>query len=110
MIALKRVYEAASKDDGYRILVDRLWSRGLSKDKASVDLWLKEVAPSTELRKWFSHDPEKWSKFKEKYMVELRKKEGILNEMRQAEREKGTLQSHHRDRDYVHADRGVLGG
>ena len=63
MIKLKRVYEAPSKADGIRILVDRLWPRGLSKEKAHVDLWLKEVAPSTELRKWFAHDPAKWTEF-----------------------------------------------
>jgi uncharacterized protein YeaO (DUF488 family) len=63
-IQLKRVYQAPSKSDGTRILVDRLWPRGLSKEKARVDLWLKEVAPSTELRKWFGHDPGKWPELK----------------------------------------------
>lgn len=91
MIRLKRVYEAPSWDDGYRILVDKLWPRGLSKDKALVDLWLKEVAPSTNLRKWFFHDPEKWEKFKKKYLAELRSKEDILDKIRQAERERGTV-------------------
>jgi len=63
-IKLKRVYEKPNKDDGFRILVDRLWPRGLTKEKASVDLWLKEIAPGTELRKWFGHDPAKWKKFR----------------------------------------------
>jgi uncharacterized protein YeaO (DUF488 family) len=67
MIKIKRVYEAAAEDDGFRILVDRLWPRGISKEKAKIDLWLKEVAPSNELRKWFAHDPEKWGEFKKKY-------------------------------------------
>lgn len=58
-IQLKRVYEAAAEDDGYRVLVDRLWPRGISKQDAKIDLWLKEIAPSTELRKWFNHDPAK---------------------------------------------------
>src|SRR5262249_10638274 len=64
MIRLKRVYETPSKDDGERILVERLWPRGLAKQRAKVDLWLKEVAPSAELRKWFGHDPAKWDEFR----------------------------------------------
>jgi uncharacterized protein YeaO (DUF488 family) len=71
-VKLKRVYEAPAKDDGTRILVDRLWPRGLTKEKARVDLWLKEVAPSTELRKWFAHDPAKWTEFKTRYRAELK--------------------------------------
>lgn len=71
MFVAKRVYETAAKDDGYRVLVDRLWPRGLTKAKAHVDLWLKEVAPSTELRKWFGHEPEKWAEFQKRYRAEL---------------------------------------
>lgn len=71
-VKLKRVYEAPSRDDGKRILVDRLWPRGLTKEKAKVDLWLKEIAPSTELRKWFAHDPAKWTEFEKRYKAELR--------------------------------------
>jgi uncharacterized protein YeaO (DUF488 family) len=71
-IQLKRVYQAPSKSDGTRILVDRLWPRGLSKEKARVDLWLKEVAPSTELRKWFGHDPGRWPEFQARYKAELK--------------------------------------
>jgi uncharacterized protein YeaO (DUF488 family) len=70
-VAIKRVYEPVSATDGYRILVDRLWPRGLSKDHAAVDLWLKDIAPSTELRRWFGHDPGKWSEFRRKYSAEL---------------------------------------
>lgn len=70
-IQVKRVYEAPSPDDGMRVLVDRLWPRGLSKEKAAVDLWLKELAPSTELRKWFGHAPEKWEEFQQRYRQEL---------------------------------------
>jgi len=66
------VYEAPHKDDGTRILVDRLWPRGLTKERAKVDLWLKEIAPSTELRKWFGHDPKKWRSFRERYETELK--------------------------------------
>jgi uncharacterized protein YeaO (DUF488 family) len=72
MTKLKRVYEAPAKEDGTRILVDRLWPRGLTKEKAKVDLWLKEIAPSTELRKWFGHDPAKWSEFQTRYRAELK--------------------------------------
>lgn len=70
-IQLKRAYEAASEDDGYRVLVDRLWPRGISKQDARIDLWLKEIAPSTELRRWFEHDPKKWDEFRERYHQEL---------------------------------------
>lgn len=70
---IKRVYEKPGKEDGLRILVDRLWPRGLTKEKAAVGLWLKEIAPTTELRKWFGHDPEKWNEFKKKYVAELKK-------------------------------------
>jgi uncharacterized protein YeaO (DUF488 family) len=69
---IKRVYEAREKEDGTRILVDRLWPRGLTKEKAHVDLWLKEIAPSTELRKWFAHDPAKWTEFQTRYKAELK--------------------------------------
>ncbi len=72
-IKIKRVYDDKDKEDGTRILVDRLWPRGLTKAKAAIDLWLKEVAPSTELRKWFGHDPDKWSGFKTRYRAELKK-------------------------------------
>jgi uncharacterized protein YeaO (DUF488 family) len=69
---IKRVYELPDKHDGRRILVDRLWPRGLSKEKASIDLWLKDIAPSAELRKWFDHDPGRWEEFKERYLDELK--------------------------------------
>jgi uncharacterized protein YeaO (DUF488 family) len=69
---IKRVYELPDKHDGRRILVDRLWPRGLTKEKASIDLWLKDIAPSTELRKWFGHNPGRWEEFKERYLAELK--------------------------------------
>jgi uncharacterized protein YeaO (DUF488 family) len=72
-IRIKRVYEEPAKDDGMRILVDRLWPRGLTKQRADIDLWLKDIAPSTELRKWFGHDPEKWKEFRKRYNEELKK-------------------------------------
>ena len=71
-IKIKRVYEKPDEKDGFRILVDRLWPRGLTKEKAAVDLWLKDIAPGTELRKWFNHDPEKWKEFQKRYLNELK--------------------------------------
>lgn len=71
MIILKRVYEAPSPEDGKRILVERLWPRGLTKEAAKIDLWLKKIAPSAELRKWFAHDCAKWAKFQDRYRAEL---------------------------------------
>nr|WP_291998883.1 DUF488 domain-containing protein [Caldivirga sp.] len=72
LIRVKRIYEPPLSSDGVRILVDRLWPRGISKDEAKVDLWLRDVAPSDELRRWFSHDPAKWEEFKSRYFNELR--------------------------------------
>jgi len=91
MIGTKRIYEKPSKGDGYRILVDRLWPRGIARDQAKIDLWLKEIAPSDNLRKWFSHDPKKWDGFKKKYQLELRKKQDLMPEIKQAEKEKGII-------------------
>ena len=84
ILQLKRVYEAPSKTDGTRILVDRLWPRGLTKEKAHVDLWLKEVAPSNDLRKWFAHDPTKWPEFKARYKAELKNNAVQLALLKQA--------------------------
>ncbi len=72
MLKIKRIYEEYSDDDGFRILVDRLWPRGVSKEKAHIDVWLKDIAPSTELRKWFAHDHAKWAVFQKKYIAELK--------------------------------------
>lgn len=72
-IKLKRAYEKPARGDGRRILVDRLWPRGISKTNAKLDLWLKEAAPTTELRQWFGHDPKKWSEFRKRYRAELKK-------------------------------------
>jgi uncharacterized protein YeaO (DUF488 family) len=78
MIQLKRVYEKPSRKDGLRVLVDRLWPRGLTKERAAVKLWLKDLAPSTELRKWFDHDPAKWKQFQIRYRKELRETKDSL--------------------------------
>lgn len=74
-IKLKRIYEAYSPTDGYRVLVDRLWPRGISRENAHIDEWNKELAPSSELRKWFHHDPKLWKSFSEKYEIELKEKD-----------------------------------
>lgn len=89
-IAIKRVYEPFSKADGYRILVDRLWPRGIKKEDAHVDLWLKEVAPSTALRKWFNHEPEKWRSFLSKYKAEL-KESAALEELQALRKQHKTV-------------------
>ena len=91
MIKTKRIYDKPAKEDGYRILIDRLWPRGMAKENAKIDLWLKEVAPSDNLRNWFSHDPEKWEEFRSKYKEELKTKQELLNEIIRLEKEKGTV-------------------
>lgn len=83
-LLLKRIYDAADGKDGVRILVDRLWPRGVSKERAKLDLWLKEVAPSAELRLWFGHDPEKWLEFRRRYRKELEDREEELEQIRAA--------------------------
>jgi uncharacterized protein YeaO (DUF488 family) len=86
-VMLKRAYESPAKTDGERILVDRLWPRGLLKAEAEIDLWLKDIAPSTELRQWFGHDPEKWSEFKKRYSAEL-KNNPALSELQARSRQR----------------------
>ena len=78
-IGIKRIYESPGDADGYRILVDRLWPRGISRDKAKADLWLKEIAPSDELRHWYGHDPAKWPEFKTRYFAELDEKPELVS-------------------------------
>lgn len=89
-LKVKRVYEQHKKEDGRRILVDRLWPRGLTKEEAGIDLWLKEIAPSTELRKWFDHDPGKWDEFKKRYKEELKSAEKQITILKD-ELSKGTV-------------------
>ncbi|MDP4009377.1 MAG: DUF488 family protein [Candidatus Shapirobacteria bacterium] len=91
MIRVKRVYTEEKKEDGFRILVDRLWPRGVSKEKADIDLWIKELAPSTELRRWFGHDVEKWNEFREKYKKELIDKKEFLDQIKNIEKNYGTV-------------------
>ncbi|MDX8479965.1 DUF488 domain-containing protein [Mesorhizobium sp. VK24D] len=81
-IAVKRVYEAPEKTDGQRVLIDRIWPRGVAKKDAELTLWLKEIAPSDELRKWFGHDPERWAEFQKRYRAELDRNEAAVTQLR----------------------------
>lgn len=90
MIKIKRVYEQPSRDDGRRILIDRLWPRGIKKEDARIDEWLKEVAPSNELRKWFDHDPDKWGEFKKRFFTELKGRQDMVDGILSSAR-KGTV-------------------
>jgi len=91
MVRTKRVYDPAAKEDGYRVLVDRLWPRGMKKEAAKIDLWMKEVAPSDQLRKSFHHDAMKWPVFEKKYQAELKNKKDALAQLKKLEKEQGTL-------------------
>ena len=94
MIASKRAYEPAERSDGYRVLIDRLWPRGVSKSRAHLDAWAKEVAPSAELRRWYGHEPSKWREFKSRYLKELRAPaaQAVLDDLvRRAKRGRVTL-------------------
>jgi uncharacterized protein YeaO (DUF488 family) len=108
MFKLKRVYEEASRDDGARVLIDRLWPRGVSKERARLDSWMKEIAPSTELRTWFGHDPAKWKQFQQKYTRELRRQGPLLDELRKLERKRGTVTLLYGAKDPEHNDGVVL--
>ncbi len=82
MLKIKRIYDPPLPGDGKRILIDRLWARGIKKEDARVDEWIKDISPSTELRKWFGHDPAKWGEFKKRYLSELRDKKEILDRIK----------------------------
>lgn len=102
MIKIKRVYEPSSEEDGFRVLIDRLWPRGLSKESAQIDSWLKDIAPSDNLRKWFSHDPKKWIEFKRRYHEELREKKDIISKIKSLEKEKKKITFLYSARDKDH--------
>jgi uncharacterized protein YeaO (DUF488 family) len=106
-VRLKRAYEPPSKGDGRRILVDRLWPRGLSKAEADIDEWLKEIAPSTELRKWFGHDPDRWAEFRRRYREELRAHGELVEKLRRMAAE-GPITLVYGARDEHHNDAVVL--
>ena len=101
MIKLKRAYQKPSRDDGSRILVERLWPRGLTQERAAVDLWLKKVAPSPELRKWFGHDLDKWEQFQKRYRKELEEKEEAVQLLKQKGKQ-GTVTLVYAARDEEH--------
>ena len=98
---LKRAYEEPSRGDGLRILVERLWPRGLRKERAAVDVWLKDIAPSPELRRWFGHDPARWEEFQKRYWAELEQKPAVVDELRQKGRQ-GTVTLVYAARDEQH--------
>lgn len=106
-IQLKRAYEKPERADGIRILVDRLWPRGLTKEKAAIDLWLKELAPSTELRKWFGHDAKKWRGFRSRYRTELKQHREELELIRHQARD-GAVTLIYGARDQEHNEAVVL--
>lgn len=104
---IKRIYEKPAKTDGFRIFIDRLWPRGIKKTEAHVDLWLKEIAPSNELRKFFGHDPEKWAEFKKRYTIELKNKKDLLATIHQ-QLKKGTTTLLYAAKDTEHNNAAAL--
>ncbi len=108
MIKSKRTYEPLGDDDGYRILIDRLWPRGLSKENSHIDLWIKDIAPSTELRKWYDHDIDKWEEFEKKYRAELKSKTEFIKQILELEKEHKTITLLFSAKDTEHANANVL--
>lgn len=108
MITLKRIYEPYDKKDGYRVLVDRLWPRGISKERAHLDLWLKGIAPSTELRKWFNHDPKNWSEFQKRYRAEIEANKNDLATLKKIVKENKTVTVLYGAKDKEHNEAIVL--
>jgi uncharacterized protein YeaO (DUF488 family) len=106
-LRLKRAYEPPQRKDGRRILVDRLWPRGVSKAEAGIDEWLKELAPSTDLRKWFGHDPDRWDEFRRRYAEEIKAHADLLAHLRDLAR-RGTVTLVYSARDTLHNDAVVL--
>jgi uncharacterized protein YeaO (DUF488 family) len=108
MIQIARIYEPAKKSDGRRVLVDRLWPRGIKKENAHVDLWMKDIAPSEALREWFGHKPERWTEFQRRYRTELSKKKELVAELKRAEKMHGKLTLLFAARDKKHNQAVVL--
>lgn len=107
-IKVKRVYEPESEDDGYRLLVDRLWPRGLTEETAGVDLWMRDVAPSTELRKWYGHEIDKWPEFRGRYEEELTHHGELLDLIRDIEQHRKTVTLLFGAKDEEHNEANVL--
>ena len=108
MIKTRRIYETPKPSEGFRVLVDRLWPRGVSKEKAGFDLWLRDVAPSDALRKWFAHDPKRWATFQRKYRQELKGKKELLRQIKGLEKEHGTLTLLYSAKDDKHCNAAAL--
>ena len=108
MIKIKRSYLPPEEGDGLRILVDRLWPRGISKKDLKLDSWMKDIAPSSELRKWFAHDPERWDEFKSKYLGELEDKKELIGRLKIMEKFNGTLTLIYSAKDEEHNNAVVL--
>lgn len=106
-VKLKRAYEPAAPDDGTRILVDRLWPRGISKERAAIDQWMKDISPSTELRKWFGHNPARWKEFRRRYAAEVRRNAILFDQLRSLAR-RGPVTLVYSARDDEHNDAVVL--
>lgn len=106
-VKLKRASEFPAAEDGTRILIDRLWPRGISKEKATIDQWMKDIAPSTELRKWFGHDPARWEEFRGRYAEEVHHNPGLLDQLRSLARQ-GPITLVYSAHDEVHNDAVVL--
>lgn len=106
-VLLKRAYEPAAAEDGTRVLVDRLWPRGVSKDDAAIDLWLKDLAPSTQLRKWFGHDPARWGEFQRRYADEVDQHPELFKQLRDLA-QKGRVTLVYAAHDEAHNDAVVL--
>lgn len=108
MLQIKRIYESFSDNDGYRILFDRLWPRGISKESAHIDVWMKDIAPSANLRKWFCHDPEKWDEFTQLYTKELTDNKQLLLDLKKLEKEHKTVTLLYGAKDTEHNQAQVL--
>ena len=106
-VKLKRAYEPPAAEDGARILIDRLWPRGVSKEHAALDLWMKEISPSAELRKWFGHDPAHWEEFRDRYAEEVHQRPDLLDQLRSLARQ-GPITLVYSAHDEVHNDAVVL--
>ncbi len=103
-VAVKRVYEKPAGEDGYRVLVDKIWPRGVAKEEAEVDEWLKDIAPSSELRKWFHEDPTRWAEFRRRYLSELKEyREELRRLAERAKKERVTLVFGSKDREHNNA-------
>lgn len=107
-VSARRIYLPRSDEDGYRVLVDRLWPRGMTKAAAGIDLWLRDIAPSTELRRWYGHVVERWPEFQERYRTELAQNAGLVDRLADLEREHGRLTLLFGARDEVHNEAQVI--